>query len=144
MATHQENSLAHAVHNLLGMKPETAITWNKAYCWAMVVFYVLLASACFTATSAIDLVKSSMAESGYDISRNDIAFSYQFIGYYALLMAGMNIGLLFVPRTKAWWLAHLINHAAGVIKCCCIPIAVPMLVMWLRKDVQALFDEGYE
>jgi len=134
--------LAHAVHNLLGMKPETVIGWNKAYCWSMVVFYLIVSAACFNATSGIDLVYATIAEQGYDVPKSSLILFYQVVGVYGIIMAGLNIALVFVPRTKMWWLAHLINHAAGILKCCCIPFAIPMLIMWLRKDVQALFDEG--
>jgi hypothetical protein len=48
----------------------------------------------------------------------------------------------FLPRKPWAWIAHLVLIAIGLTSCCTIPASIPLLVLWLKPDVQAWFGRG--
>ncbi len=54
--------------------------------------------------------------------------------FLALYVAGF-----FLPRRPWAWIAHLVLIAFGLTSCCTMPAAIPLLVVFLRRDTQAWF-----
>lgn len=68
------------------------------------------------------------------------------IAVYGLVLVVMGLVLhtlcfaaFFLPRRPWAWIVHLVLIALGLTSCCTIPVSVPLLVSWIRPDVQAWF-----
>ncbi len=55
--------------------------------------------------------------------------------------AGFAIGLL-LPRRPWGWTYGLVLIAIGMTSVCCLPATIPLLVLWLRKDVKRFFGRA--
>jgi hypothetical protein len=53
-----------------------------------------------------------------------------------LLLAAYVAGF-FLPRKPRAWIAHLVLIAIGLTSCCTLPASIPLLVFWLKPEVQA-------
>lgn len=99
---------------------------------------------CFWARGNVSVVyeqsKSMFDAAG--INESQLVGLYALIGILAVVLCFLNMILAFAPMTRKWWKAHIFNHVIGILECCCVPLAVPLVFLWLRPDVKALFDES--
>ncbi len=56
-----------------------------------------------------------------------------------LVLLGLFVAGFFLPRRPWAWVAHLVLIAFGLTSCCTMPAAIPLLVAWLKPDLQAWF-----
>lgn len=124
------------------MKPESVVALNKVYCWCRSVFWLLTGLGCFWArghTAEVYENSRAMFEAvGY--SEGMLGGLYAAVGVMAIVLALLNISLAFAPQTRKWWTAHLINQVMGTLECCCLPLGLPLVIMFLKPEVKALFS----
>lgn len=73
------------------------------------------------------------------VDRGMIVKVYGTLAVYGFAMAALNVGMVFTPRDRVWWTVHIVNLSLGILKCCCIPVAVPLLLGFLRREVRLEF-----
>lgn len=121
---------------------EKVIWWNRVYCGFLAGSWIVAGLLCFWARGSIPLIYETSAEvfTQAGIEQAQLSAVYGLIGVLSFVLSILNLLLLFAPRTRTWWAAHLFNHAMGVLKCCCIPAAVPLMIYWVRPEVQRAFE----
>lgn len=120
------------------MNARAVLIINRVYCFATTIFYVALAVAIWV--TQWQLVRQTANFYG-QIGEGAIRSVILSIGIYAIIMSALTLYLAFAPRTRFWYGMHTLNHVAGIIKCCFAPIAIPLLVLWLRPSVRELFTD---
>jgi hypothetical protein len=123
------------------MKPENVILLNKIYCWIRGFGWLLFMGMCFWERANIGLVYETGGETlrSLDMGQEKLAFLLGVFALASLFFAVVNFFLASAPMKKHWWTAHLLNHIVGILECCCFPMALPLLIFWMREDVRAMF-----
>lgn len=123
------------------MKPETVVLVNRVYCYCRVVFWMLTGLGCFWArgnTHTVYVNSQAMFESlGY--SEQMLVGLYSMVGILAFVLAILNVGLANAPQTRKWWTAHVVNQIMGTLECCCLPLGLPLAILFMSPAVKALF-----
>lgn len=129
---------------LYEMNVEKVIFWNRVYCCVLSVSWFLAGLGCFWARTQVDVVYETSAQmfEASGIEKSQLGLMYGLIGLLSFVLVILNLILVFAPRTKIWWAAHMFNLVMGVLKCCCIPVAVPLIIFWVRPEVQQAFESG--
>jgi len=72
------------------------------------------------------------------------AFQFpDFAGMFAMMLIPFCVGglisfvLIFAPKTKFWWWAHLFHQILGLGTC--IFFAIPLLIFWSREPLMELY-----
>lgn len=113
--------------------PPRVLRWQNLYCFALGAVYLLLA----------------VGGLGMAIFRNHLVDATNtpgevlFMGL-AFFVLGIGLGTPFLvapflPRRRWVWVLHIVLISVGMTSCACIPIAVPLLVFWIRPETQAWF-----
>lgn len=125
------------------MKAETVILMNKIYCWVRGFGWLGFMGICFFERANIGLVFKSSGEMlrSAGVDERSLATYLGVFGLFSLFFACVNFFLANAPLRKKWWTAHLLNHIVGILECCCFPMAMPLLLFWMRADVRAMFEE---
>lgn len=126
------------------MNAETVVRLNKAYCWIRGFGWLFFMAICFWERANIGLIYETSGEMlrSLDLGEEKLAFLLGVFALCSLVFAVLNFILANTPMTKKWWVAHLINHIVGIIECCCLPMALPLLLFWMRADVRAMYGES--
>jgi hypothetical protein len=45
----------------------------------------------------------------------------------------------FLPRRKWVWIADIVLIGIGMTSACCLPLAIPVLIFWLKPEVRTRF-----
>jgi len=123
--------------NAQASKP-SVITWYKAYCILMAISYLIFSAYLFF---LIQYPKDPIFEQmGLDtniILRMEESWGSILGGTISLtLFFG---AALFLPK-KSWiWIYGIVAIIIGICNCCCLPLAIPLLIFWLRSDVKLYF-----
>ncbi len=127
------------------MKPETVVLCNKIYCWVRAAGWFIAGIACFAARGNLGQIYDASRETfdSAGIKQEQLLLIYTSLGAFGILFCILNVALALAPMTRKWWAAHLINHIVGILECCCLPMGLPLVILWFRKDVQAMFDEPF-
>jgi len=48
----------------------------------------------------------------------------------------------FLPRRRWVWIYDIVVLCIGIASCCCIPAAIPLLIFWIRSDVEQWFSNA--
>ena len=48
----------------------------------------------------------------------------------------------FLPPAPWAWTYHLVLIAVGLTSACCMPIAIPLLIFWLKPETKAYFGKA--
>lgn len=112
---------------------EKALFYGKAYAIAFAVLYILcilLGVAMLFFPNAWEMGKTGNLP----------------MGVQGIIFIGVSIPLLvlsliaaFAPRKKWGWTINFVIQAIGTTGCCCMPLALPMLLRWMKPDVKAAF-----
>ena len=120
-----------------GEGPPAAIGYARMYAGAFTLMYVL----CVLGGGAI----LTMGILGIGMSRRHDAVE-SIVRGVAMVIVGIPLAILSAmaffgieKRTKTMYTMHLVLHALGCMSCCCLPMAVPMLLQWLKPDVKAWY-----
>ncbi|MFM9872594.1 MAG: hypothetical protein ACKVQS_03895 [Fimbriimonadaceae bacterium] len=125
------------------MKAETVILLNKVYCLIRGIGWLGFMGVCFFERANIGLIYETSGETLQSLGFDEAKLAF-YLGLFALLslfFAVINFFLANAPMKKKWWTAHLINHIVGILECCCFPLALPLMLFWIREDVRAMFEE---
>ncbi len=113
-----------------------AVTWYRVYCLASAIMNGALALASLGAILGRDRLASEA------------------VPVWVFVLAGamfLPVGLVFgavalwlptIPPDRRAWALHLTNIVLGVGSVCLTPLCLPLLVAWLKPDVQAYFGRG--
>ncbi len=112
------------------MKPK-AIFWYQVYCWIMAAMYFVVA-----AIGAVLLVVPASALEMQEVEKYLTAGVCIVMGLP--LMVACLVPFCFHPRP--WlWVYGIVLIALGLTSCCFWPICIPLLIYWLKPDVQGYF-----
>ena len=119
------------------MKTPMVVTWYKVYCGAMVLMYVLCAIfgvvALFIDPSLLDTKAGDMTELR--------------IQGAIFLVVGVPLAILYfvaalLPPRPWSWVVGIVAIAFALSSCCCVPVAVPLLIYWLKPETKAYFGRS--
>jgi len=116
--------------------PPRVLLWQKVYCVAMAVVYLL----CAALGLAFMLFRESLADA------KTTATEHLFVGALLLavalpLTAAYAAGP-FLPRRPWAWVYHIVLIGLSMTSCACLPIALPLLVFWIGPRVQAWYGRA--
>ena len=118
----------------VGVLPKpSVVTWYAFYCAVMAGVYLVGCAFCvYLLTFPEELVLGH--------------FPPWFLVSVGLLFLVISFGvmLLYVvapllPRKRATWLLGFVNIGLGMMSGCSLPLAIPLLILWLRDDTRAYF-----
>lgn len=122
------------------LKPTTQLQkppvwgWYVAYCFAMAIQWFLLVLL------GLDFIFSGPPNPNMSPHESEV-IGLIFIVWGAAFMAPY-LAAPFLPRRKwAWGLgfALIILSMSGT---CCLPVAIPLLIQWVKPETKGFFDEG--
>lgn len=108
-------------------------TWYKVYCIAMAVMYLFV-----VALGVFFLVGGR-----FIAEKSDDKMAFMIMGpLYAVLglvmMVPFVVALFLSP--KPWvWVYGIVLISIGMSSCCCLPATLPLLIYWVKPDVQRYF-----
>lgn len=109
------------------------VSWQRLYCAAMTALYLALVLGCLLAA----IFRERMADA--QTSPGEVLFGAAFVGAISLACAAVYAAGLFLPRRRWAWLYHLALIGIGMTSCACLPFALPLLIFWIRPEVQAYY-----
>ena len=107
--------------------------WQRLYCAAMGGVYVLLVLGCIVAA----ILKDEMADA--TTSPGEVLVGALAIAAISVCCAAVFLAGLFLPRRRWAWVYHLVLIGIGMTSCACLPFVTPLLIFWIRPEVQAYF-----
>jgi hypothetical protein len=113
--------------------PPRVVFWQRVYCGVMGAVYLAIVVGSLLAAAFHD----SLADA--DTSPREVIFGSLVIGGLSAIFAAVFLAGLFVPRRRWAWVYHLVLMGIGMTSCACLPFVVPLLVFWLRPEVQAYY-----
>lgn len=119
------------------MKTPVVVRWYKAYCGAMVLMYLL----CALFGAAALLIDPSLLED----QAGDMA-DLRIQGAIFLVL-GVPLAMLYLVAAllpaKPWtWVVGIVAIAFALSSCCCVPVAAPLLIYWLKPETKAYFGRS--
>jgi hypothetical protein len=99
----------------------------------MAVLYLLLTGA----GAAFAIFREALADPKSSATENLIVGLV--IMAICLPFAGLYAAGLVLPRKPWSWIYHIVLISIGLTSCACLPFAVPLLVFWIRPEVQDWF-----
>ena len=107
------------------------ITWYNVYLWTLAVMYALAASA------GVALFFVPATQLGMDDTEKIILAFVCLVVSVPLAVASL---LPFAVNAKPWlWIYGIVMIAIGLTSCCFWPLCIPLLVAWIKPDVQRYF-----
>ena len=110
------------------------VFWQRAYCAAMGALYGLLVLG----SLAMIVFNDEMADASTD--PGEVIVIGVVVGLMCAAFAAAYLAGLFLPRRRWVWVYHIVLIAIGMTSCACLPFVVPLLIFWIRPDVQAYFS----
>ena len=114
-------------------QPPRVVFWERVYCGVMGAVYLLLVVGSVVAAVFHDSIADANTSPG------EVLFGSVAIGGLSAVFAAVFLAGLFVPRRRWAWVYHLVLMGIGMTSCACLPFVVPLLVFWLRPEVQAYY-----
>ncbi len=121
--------------------PPPVILWYRVFCGGMTVLYLLLLLlglfmivAPALLMGALESVRvESMPE---QIGNMVMGVVYAVLGFvfFMIYLAGACL-----PVRRWSWVAGLVLIALSFTSCCCLPVAVPLLIFWITPETKAWF-----
>ena len=117
-----------------GDQAPPAVGYARIYAGAFTLMYVLcvLGGIVIFAAAASGSMGHRVAES--------------YIRAGAMVLVGIPLSIVSAiaffgvgKRTRGMWTLNLILHAVGCMSCCCLPVAVAMLIQWIKPEVKAWY-----
>ncbi len=109
------------------------ITWYNIYLWTLALMYVLVALA------GVVLFLTPATQLGIEEMEKMIIASVCLAMGAPLAVASL---LPFAFHTKPWlWVYGIVMIAIGLTSCCFWPVCIPLLVAWIKPDVQRYFGK---
>ena len=63
-----------------------------------------------------------------------------FFIFCGLVFAVGNLILPFLPKKPWMYIIHMMNIIAAGLFLCCLPLALPIFIYWLKPDIKEFFD----
>ena len=109
------------------------VLWQNIYCGAMALLYLLLTGV----GAAFAVFRESLADAKTSANENLIVGLVLIA--VCLPLAGIFAAGPFLPRRPWSWIYHIVLISLGLTSCACLPVSVPLLIFWIRPEVQAWF-----
>ena len=114
-------------------EPPKAVTWARLYAGAFTVMYVLCVIG-GVAMLAVGL-SSGSRKAGEAIVQGAVM---AVVGLPLAVLSGIaTVGA--GRRSKGMYTLHLVLQGLGCTSCCCLPLAVPVLIQWLKPEVKTWY-----
>jgi hypothetical protein len=117
------------------LRPEKPTVWRLyvAYCVAMAImwFTLVLLGLAFLLTGPPDS-KMSPQEAR--------VMGLVFVGLGVVLMAPY-VAAPFLPRRRWAWVLGIVLIVLSMTGTCCLPLAIPLLILWVKPESKAFFGE---
>ena len=114
------------------------LRWYRAYLGVLTAIYL----ACVVVGVLLLRFREEIADwPPRDEPWTIVVYGVVLLGVGAVLHTVYFTGF-FLPRKPWAWIVHLVLIAIGLTSCCTIPASIPLLVLWLKPDVQAWFGRG--
>jgi hypothetical protein len=111
------------------------LPWQLAYCAAMALLYLLLTAA----GAAMAIFHEEMADPKSDPDGTGAIIMGLLMALVCLALTAAYAAAFVLPRRRWAWVYHLVLIAIGLTSCACIPFSLPLLVFWIRPEVQAWY-----
>ncbi len=122
-----------------------AILWNRVFCWSMALTNIALTFGIIWAIQNLDWlfslllvdVPSDIPE--YEIAKSVFLKTLVMACISGAIFAPLNIWLAHARESSTMYHIHLCNLLVGLTTCVCLPIALPLLISWLKPEVKKHF-----
>ncbi|MBX3114790.1 MAG: hypothetical protein KF836_09525 [Fimbriimonadaceae bacterium] len=116
------------------MNPQATLSLNRFYCVMMAG--IQLGGVAFVAMMGSQFATMPPPQSIDGLGAQLVAFFAML--FIPLLMGGLfSTVLIFAPKTKFWWWAHLFHQIMGLGSC--IFFAVPLIIFWSREPLMEIY-----
>ena len=114
--------------------PKPAVwNWYAAYCVAMALLYLFLVIFGF-------IFLFIEPDQNMDPMEAKIMGAV-FIGIGLVLLVPYAAGPL-LPRERWAWIVGVVLIGIGMTSLCCLPVAIPLLLGWLKPETKAYYNAG--
>jgi hypothetical protein len=115
------------------------VKWYKLYCMMMVLVYLLG----LVGGVALLMYQTAVLAwlGGAEVSAVELTIRGIILVVACGVMLVVNIAALFLPRQPWVWIYHLVNIALGLSGCCAL-LTIPLLIFWLKPEVQQYFGRS--
>jgi drug/metabolite transporter (DMT)-like permease len=103
-----------------------------AYCVANAVVYFV----CAVLGVLFLLMPEELSDSGSPVESYIMGALLVLVG---ILFAAFYLAAFLLPRSKAAWIVGIVAIALGLSSPCCLPAAIPLLIVWIRDDTRTWF-----
>lgn len=115
--------------------PPPVVGWYKAYAAFMVVIYLLCTIGGFFLLQYASVIVANSPTTS--LAETKIQGGVLMVIGIALFIA--YVVALILPNTPGSWIYHIVMIAIGLTSCCLWPVAIPLLIAWLKPKTQQFF-----
>jgi hypothetical protein len=58
-----------------------------------------------------------------------------------IVCGALYLASFFLPLRRWAWIYHIVLISIGMTSCCCLPVCIPLLIFWIKPEMQAYFDQ---
>lgn len=109
------------------------VTWFQVYCGFMGALYLLV-----ILLGAIMVVFRHEFAGPEDPPEMFIFMGSLYAGM-GLVFGALYLSPLVLPRRPWVWIYDIVLIALGMTSLCCLPITIPLLIYWIKPEVQVYF-----
>lgn len=106
--------------------------WQVSYCVLLAAMYLVVALMAWYLKGHPEMIPDKHR----DLNG---AVSYIYFSVFIFLAFLYSIGP-FLPRRPWVWVYHLVLICFTMTSCCCIPLAIPLLIFWIKPETRAFFS----
>ncbi|MFO0552346.1 MAG: hypothetical protein U0271_28420 [Polyangiaceae bacterium] len=118
-------------------QPETepsAVKWGRFFAWALAALYVF----CVLGGVLILLfLPNPWKPVNNQMPPGVTAIILIVVGIPAIIMSLLAARM---NRTSGTWTLNLVLQALAMTSCCCMPLAIPLLIQWLKPETKKWFN----
>lgn len=121
-------------------QPPKVVFWFKVYCWMLLVLYIFLSFLLILLELLLilGLLIGNAGEEALSELVGNTLFNAVLI-VVCVPMAIMSAIPLFFPPKPWLWGYSILLISLGFTSCCFWPICIPLLIFWIRDDVQIYY-----
>ena len=127
----------------VSIRRPSVVVWYKVYCAFMAVAYFLFS---VYIAFLIWLPKDQIASQGQVADKVVFALEHLWGGLLTgtLMLSLLFVVALFLPRRGWVWVYGIVAICVGLPNCCCLPLSIPVLVLWFRPETKQYFGFGQQ
>ncbi len=113
--------------------PPITLEGDRPPVWGWYVAYTVLMTLMYLGCAGLGLFMASAGVKDEDVITGVLLTAM------GLVFGGVYAAAPFLPKKPWAWVYHLVLIIFGLTSTCCLPVALPLMLVWLKPRTKAFF-----